>query len=164
MFPDVDAKKQQHTSEWLPAQMNSVRGRRSKILGSLEEKPAVKEVKNQYKGIYSPFKVGNSVEDSEKGYHKQVPEGKIGSPSKSSKDNWMSVRDKYRHFIVGKGKTSVVDAHSKYKNIADGNIESMQIVMSATNKAYRIHPTRNAEIEKRYCLCLHVAILLTLQP
>ena len=148
VFPDVDTKKPQHTSGSLPAQVQVVSGRRSKVLGSLEEKPVAK-MNYQLKGIHSNFKVGKFVENVEKGVRKQVLVGKIGSSPNSSKDNWMPVRDKYRHFIADKGKSHVKDDQLKFKNVSSGNIDSRQTATTATNKAQRIEPSGNAEAEKR---------------
>ncbi|KAL3509979.1 hypothetical protein ACH5RR_029380 [Cinchona calisaya] len=148
VFPHVDSKKQQHTSEPLPSHMKIVSGKRSKIFGSFEEKPVVEvEVKKQFKGIYSSNSVGSSVKNFEKGLPKHVSNFKIGSPSKSSKDNWMFARDKYRDSTV---KSPVKDYQLKSKkSIPHGWTDSMQTIMPATNKAYCTQSSQNAEIQKR---------------
>ncbi|XP_027127336.2 protein ENHANCED DOWNY MILDEW 2-like isoform X2 [Coffea arabica] len=148
VFPDVDTKKPQHTSGSLPAQVQVVSGRRSKVLESLEEKPVAK-MNYRLKGIHSNFKVGKCVENIEKGVRKLVLVGKIGSSPNSSKDNWMPVRDKYRQSIADKGKSHVKDDQLKFKNESSGNIDSTQTATSATNKAQRIEPSGNAEADKR---------------
>ncbi|XP_027064722.2 protein ENHANCED DOWNY MILDEW 2 isoform X2 [Coffea arabica] len=148
VFPDVDTKKPQHTLGSLPAPVQVVSGRRSKVLGFLEEKPVAK-MNYRLKGIHSNFKVGKFVENVEQGVRKLVLVGKVGSSPNSSRDNWMPVRDKYRQSIADKGKSHVKDDQLKFKNVSSGNIDSTQTATSATNKAQRIEPSGNAEAEKR---------------